>query len=733
MGFNRPRVIMETIEKDGRFTLAERYVQETGVSVFLTGKAGTGKTTFLRHIVEETTKRCAVVAPTGVAAVNAGGVTIHSFFQLPLCPYLPDVKELVTEYQMPEKYRSLRKERVRILRTLDLLVIDEISMARADLLDAIDATLRRYRRNDKPFGGVQLLMIGDIQQLPPVVTDAEKPYMDQVYPSPFFFNSKALRLLPYIVVELDKIYRQSDARFTDILNDVRTGRPSRETLRVLNQRLDPAFEPPSDEHWIRLTTHNYQADSVNKAKLDELGGESMASEAEIEGNYPESAYPADTLLTLKVGAQVMFTRNDTFGLGRYYNGKIGTVTSLAPTLVVTDENGDEIVVDKEKWENVRYEIDPVDNEIKPVTDGTFIQYPLRLAWAVTIHKSQGLTFDRVVIDAGRAFSFGQVYVALSRCRTLEGIVLSTPIGERCTFTSEEVTSFEGTYTPPETAESELPRFRTEFYADKLCEAFNLRRLRYTYGRLAGVWEDRLGKLYPALAKTVASLAKGEDESKPGFEELVLIAGRFQVQARKIIASEGTSSAYLKERVGKAAKYFIERLAALAKVSAPMAVVEIENKETKKVFKTATEEYLKELRFRLSLYKEILADGFSPKRFSAVSTECELAPSSSLKALANSIAGVYGMPKAKEGGESGEDVNSKALEALGKWRESKREESGLSAYMILNQKTMAGIAAIIPRTKEELLGVSGFGNAKWEKFGEEILRLLSPFGKTTGDY
>ena len=335
-----------TIKKDRSFLLAERYVQETGVSVFLTGKAGTGKTTFLREIVRNTTKRCAVVAPTGVAAMNAGGVTIHSFFQLPLCPYLPDVRELVTEYQMPEKQRRVKRERIDIYRTLDLLIIDEISMVRADILDAVDNELRRYRRNDKPFGGVQLLMIGDIQQLPPVVKESERPFFEQVYPSPFFFCSKALARLNYIVVELEEIHRQKDRVFMDILNDIRSGTPSADSLEALNRRLDPFFEPPEDEKWIRLTTHNAQADAIKRKEMDELDTEEKVFEADISGSFPETAYPAETSLSLKVGAQVMFIRNDSKE-GRWYNGKVGTVSALDEDLRVMFEDGTEVSVEKE--------------------------------------------------------------------------------------------------------------------------------------------------------------------------------------------------------------------------------------------------------------------------------------------------------------------------------------------------------------------------------------------------
>ena len=386
------------MEKDAIFELAERYVTCTGKSVFLTGKAGTGKTTFLRHITRTTSKRFVVLAPTGVAAINAGGSTIHSFFQLPLCPYLPDVKELITEYQTPERYRSLRKERIKILRTLDLLIIDEISMVRADLLDAVDMTLRRYRRNDRPFGGVQLLMIGDAQQLSPVVKDNERQFMSQVYPSPYFFHAKALQKMDYVTIELQKVYRQKDSEFLEILNAVRENRITARTLDALNARVHAYDE---EEEPIRLTTHNAKADSVNFSKLEQLPGDMMSFEADIDGEFPENSYPADLVLSLKKGAQVMFIRNDSEG--DYYNGKIGKVEEIDSRgmVQVSDEEGNLITVTPVEWENIQYVLDDQSGEITPSVLGKFRQFPLRIAWAITIHKSQGLTFDKVIIDAGR--------------------------------------------------------------------------------------------------------------------------------------------------------------------------------------------------------------------------------------------------------------------------------------------------------------------------------------------
>ena len=720
--------------------------------MFLTGKAGTGKTTFLKEIVRQTSKRFAVVAPTGVAAINASGVTIHSFFQLPLCPYLPDVKELVTEYQMPERMRSLRKEKVKILRTLDLLIIDEISMVRADILDAVDAVLRRYRRNDKPFGGVQLLMVGDIQQLPPVVKDSEKAYMEQVYPSPFFFNSKALQRLPYITVELEKVYRQSEGEFLDILNEVRSGRPSDETLKKLNRRLNPGFVPPENQRWIRLTTHNAQADSINNSKMDALDGKEAVFKATVEGVFPENAYPADTDLRLKEGAQVMFIRNDTSGRSLYYNGKIATVAQVTPQLTVTDETGAEILVEPEKWENIRYALNDESGEIEGIVDGTFEQIPLRPAWAITVHKSQGLTFDNVIIDVGSAFSFGQVYVALSRCRTLEGIVLTTAITRRCTFTNEEVTSFENSRGSAEEAKVRLPAMANEYFTSSLCSAFDLQQLRYLYNRVNRIYQVNLSNLYPDQAARFKAVGDGgsapvrnaeSDRALAGLRSLSDTAQKFQKQIRYIVSGihDGTleDSPLLRERVLKACEYFLKELRPLARMASPLVLVEIDDKEVKKAFKAAAEEFLAELGFRLSLYGMIRDSGFSVKAYHKLKTDSELSDRKTLKAMAGAFVSKGESAGAKNGREGVDDESAKASEsdsdtytgsrhpelvqALIAWRRERCQRDNVQAFMVLHQKTLLAIADTAPTTKEELLSIKGFGKAKCESYGDEILTLV----------
>ena len=478
------------MEKNSELRHAWDFVEHTGISIFLTGKAGTGKTTFLRTLKEKSSKRSIIVAPTGVAAINAGGMTIHSFFQLPLSPFVP-------EANFKNRF-DYSKEKRKIIRTLDLLIIDEISMVRSDVLDAIDSVLRRFREHEKPFGGVQLLMIGDLQQLTPVVTPEDEVILQRYYDTSYFFGSKALRSISYVTIELTHVYRQQDEEFITLLNNIREGQVSETDLQRLNERFNPNFEPEVGSDYIRLTTHNKMAESYNEVQLHNLPSKACTFIAEADGKFPEYNYPADFKLTLKRGAQVMFIRND--NNGRYYNGRIGHVTHIdnEKILVLCPGDDKEIEVLQETWENTKYSLNEKTKQIEAEVQGTFKQYPLRLAWAITIHKSQGLTFEHAIIDAQSSFAAGQVYVALSRCKTLEGLILASPISSSAIINDNQVMN----YISHQTEEAEksiaaLPTLKAEYYRQLLLELFSFTDLKACEDALYRVLTEYFYK-YPKI-------------------------------------------------------------------------------------------------------------------------------------------------------------------------------------------------------------------------------------------
>lgn len=406
----------------GNFELdvARFIVEKTDMSLFLTGKAGTGKTTFLREVVRYTKKKCIVLAPTGIAAVNAGAMTIHSFFQFGLGPFVQGVIEPKSDFR-------INKSKLELIRHLQLLIIDEVSMVRADLMDHIDVELRRIRRNSKPFGGVQLLMIGDLQQLPPIAPGGEDELLRQYYKTLYFFSSAALKSMKYSCIELKNVYRQTDGHFIDILNHARNCTLTSQDISDLNARYIPGFSPKPEDGYIRLMTHNRQVDYVNETELEKLDSKPYTFVAAVTGTFPEESYPTANSLTLKKGVQVMFIKNDPER--RFINGTLGEVKSIDKNSIAVRlaESGTVIDVEPMEWQNIRYQFDEESKEISSKQIGRFKQYPLKAAWAITVHKSQGLTFEKAIIDVHAAFSPGQAYVALSRCRTLDGLVLSSPV------------------------------------------------------------------------------------------------------------------------------------------------------------------------------------------------------------------------------------------------------------------------------------------------------------------
>ena len=535
------------MEGNQELKTAWEFVEKTGKSVFLTGKAGTGKTTFLRRVVEESRKRVVVVAPTGIAAINAGGVTIHSFFQLPLHPFIPGAK-------IESKF-AFSKEKRSIIKTMDILVIDEISMVRSDLLDAVDSVLRRFRNRFKPFGGVQLLMIGDLQQLTPVVTDEEAQLLSAYYPTPYFFGSRALSQVDYVTIELKEVYRQQDEKFISILNSVRCGYPAPEVIRALNERYDPRFLPSAEDGYIRLTTHNHIANSYNEQQLGMIDEPSHFFDAVIDGNFPEYSYPTEARLELKVGAQIMFVKNDPSSEHRYFNGKIGVVTDFFEEyiLVQCPDDDEKIAVEPLEWENCRYVINEQTQEMETEVQGIFKQYPLRLAWAITIHKSQGLTFDRAIVDAAAAFASGQVYVALSRCRTLEGMVLATPLRQDAVMTDQRVEEYiEGQEAAALASVSRLEAIKEEYYKQLLGELFDFKEL-------AGLQKRVLSICMEFPSGTVVGLAQRHNDILNALNEKVVPVGAKWQRLIMQKPYEEVSSSEFSVRVRKGCEYFLAEL------------------------------------------------------------------------------------------------------------------------------------------------------------------------------
>lgn len=430
------------------FKLAWHYVTETMRPIYLTGKAGTGKTTFLKYLKEHGTKNMIIVAPTGVAAINAGGVTMHSMFQLPLKPFVADMpmgfgrNESIADRHSLLKNLRMQDRKRKLIRELELLVIDEVSMMRADHLEAIHYVLRSVRKNREPFGGVQVLFIGDLYQLPPVVVDSERSIIEHHYASPYFFDAPVMKDINPLYIELKKVYRQKDIRFIDLLNRVRSNQLNESDYKTLEACYDANFIP-GNEKYITVTSHNHKAEAINRTELDRLNTPAFTYEGIIEGDFGDKQLPTDRFLVLKEGAQVMFIRNDNTEEKQYYNGKLATVVSLhqEEIMVQFPDASKPFKVPREIWENVTYDLDEEKNQIEERVAGTFTQFPLRLAWAITIHKSQGLTFERAIIDAGSSFAPGQVYVALSRCTSLEGMKLRSRIGPSAILSDLRVQGF----------------------------------------------------------------------------------------------------------------------------------------------------------------------------------------------------------------------------------------------------------------------------------------------------
>ena len=541
---------------------ALRFINQTNRSVFLTGKAGTGKTTLLREIIRTTHKNVVVVAPTGIAALNAGGVTIHSMFQLPFAAFLPSYDNPhVTDTVRFENRETLRKhfrmrgDKQAVIQNLELLVIDEVSMLRADLLDALDHMLRSVRKKATPFGGVQVLYIGDLLQLPPVVKNEEWDVLKRYYRGKFFFHSHAVQQNPPLYIELDKIYRQSDSVFIDVLNNLRNNIITTSDLKVLNGFVQPGFDSTRHEGYITLTTHNAKADAMNATSLEGLEGKQYTYHPEIVGEFPDKIYPVEQELKLKVGAQVMFIKNDLSPEKNYFNGKIGIVKSLSPEeiLVHFPEEDKAIEVEKYEWKNVKYKVNEQTKDIEDETLGTFVHYPLRLAWAITVHKSQGLTFDKAVLDVSQVFMPGQAYVALSRLRSLEGLILLSPMRMNGIENDADVVDYASGKADADELEKSLQQETLNFIANYLSDSFE-------WSELATAWQKhKMSYLQEGPGALKSKYREWAHRQENLIHGLLDAAGKFRLQLNKLFGQEQPDMVFIAERVGAASNYFFPTL------------------------------------------------------------------------------------------------------------------------------------------------------------------------------
>ncbi|WP_272023886.1 helix-turn-helix domain-containing protein [Olleya namhaensis] len=684
--------------------LANNFVNNTNRNIFLTGKAGTGKTTFLHKLKMNSLKRIVIVAPTGVAAINAKGVTIHSFFQLPFGPILPN-DDLNSSGGFNRKFG---KTKINIIKSLDLLIIDEISMVRADVLDGIDKTLRRYRNKNLVFGGVQVLMIGDLQQLSPVVKDNEWGLLKPFYNNAFFFSSLAYQQCNPISVELKHIYRQDNPLFINILNEIRTNTLSQNSADELNKRYKPNFEPKEDEGYISLTTHNNKAEYTNKAKLEKLKGKSKTYKAKVEGKFPEFSFPNKESLLLKVGSQVMFVKNDSSADKRYFNGKIGKVILLDKDEVVVKCPDDEfnIITKPEVWENINYAVDKDTKAISENKIGSFTQIPLRLAWSITIHKSQGLTFEKAIIDSEGAFAHGQTYVALSRCKSLQGLVLKSKINSSQIISDTNVINFNLEAEKNQPDESILQQSKTHFQLSLISEIFDFYQFLYPTNRLLDIYYKNRGSFQGNIEDPLTSI-------KDCVASLLKVANGFRAQLLEI--SEGSTtpetSDEIQARFIKALAYYKKQL--------DTNIIEIyktfnfttDNKTLDSDFNKQLDA-LEELIGVKQLYFSNLNSGFSIKLF--------------LELRAKSVFLTKEKPKTPRKTVIDGTTNVELFELLRALRNTIAEREDLVHFQIFTQKSLYEMCETLPTNQTELLNVNGFGKTRVSKYGDEIIKIIRDY-------
>ncbi len=695
-----------SLQTNPQLELAFEYVRNTDKSLFLTGKAGSGKTTFLHQIKNDGRKRLAVVAPTGVAAVNAGGMTIHSLFQLPFGIHVPGA-------QRSEKIQQRRfsRQKIRLIRSLDLLVIDEISMVRADLLDAIDDVLRRFRDHQRPFGGAQLLMIGDLHQLPPVVKQEDWDVLTRFYDTPYFFGSRALAQTDYISIELKHIYRQSDPEFISLLNKVRDNCLDEESLRKLNSRFVSNFRPPAKDPYITLAATNAAAHEINAGNLKQLSTRQHAFQAHVGGEFPASSYPTDETLGFKKGAQVMFIKNDLQPERRYFNGKIGRITHIEDDLIFVHCPGDEdaIVVAPDEWQNVKYTLNEETKQIDEEIVGTFTQYPLKLAWAITIHKSQGLTFERAIVDAKAAFAYGQVYVALSRCKSFEGIVLRSQISGSSVKTDPVVRRFSDDAERLVPSEPQLQEAKREFQTSLLRELFQFDSIENGLAALRSLYGQHEKTLPPKALDQVQTL---EDRAKT---RLFDVAGKFAPQLGEYLDQDAMpeTNAALQGRIRGASTYFTEQITELLQDAGAISTVS----DNQAVAETLAKK-LQSLQLALFVKRACFSacgGGFATEAYNRATVNAEL---DFAKAVPGPSRHAPVVPK----GVPHPTLYRRLLE----WREQTSRQNGRPPSEILPNATLRELVTYLPTNNAQLREIRGIGKARLRRYGKELGQLIQKF-------
>jgi len=698
--------------------IAFKYLQYTNQNVFLTGKAGTGKTTFLHNLKGKSPKRMIVVAPTGVAAINAGGVTIHSFFQLPFGPFVPVQNQ--EEISASRQIRKFTTEKINIMRSLDLLVIDEISMVRADVLDAIDDVLRRFRDSQEPFGGVQMLMIGDIQQLAPVVKENEWDILKEWYRTIYFFDSRALLGTQYVSIELMHIYRQKDSVFIDLLNRIRDKRIDEDLLNELNKRFDPTFEMNKADGYIILTTHKHQVQSINERKLEQINGTQCRFTASANGDFPEYSYPTDYELVLKEGAQVMFVKNDTSRDKLFYNGKIGVVEKLEKDRILVKCEGEKesITVLQSEWQNVKYSIDDKSKEIQEDVAGSFIQYPLKLAWAITIHKSQGLTFEKAVIDANAAFAHGQVYVALSRCKSLEGLVLGSKLTPRSIISDTTVLEFSQQVSKNQPNEQDLEISKYQYQKQLIFELFDFNQIVRLLKYCLKLNRENPGSFHVDFKIAIEQILASVNT------DLFIVANNFKIQINRLLEQEPNveKNELLQERLNKAGKYYTEKISLGALNILEGLSIESDNKSVKKNVVKTLAKIKSYLTVKYACFEQC-QQGFDVKMFLDVRAKAAIEKSQQ-KAKLDSKREIIGITASTIS-------HPELFERLKKWRMRKAEECERQIFEILHQKVLIQVVEQLPANLDELRRIKGIGKQKTKTFGGEIIDIINQYCSEKG--